>query len=151
MYREELKSIAEKAYPNLDPNAHEQFALTQFLASITNPQVAFSVRQQRSTTVDAAVTTAMEMEWYMDPTASHVAYVNSARSNKQGLEVVAMASGQDATIATLQKISERLDKLEYKAESVIVKKKRSRESTVICWRCREEGHIARDCSKSKCQ
>ena len=150
-YGEELKSIAEKAYPDLEPNAREQFALTQFLASITNPQVAFSVRQRRPTTVDAAVTTAMEMELYMGPTASHVAHVNSARNDEHGLEVVAMASGQDATIAMLQKISERLDKLESKVESVIAKKKHSRESTVVCWRCREEGHIARDCSESKRQ
>ena len=37
------RGIILKAYPNLDPDAHEQLVLTQLLASIVNPQVAFSV------------------------------------------------------------------------------------------------------------
>ena len=45
--------------------------------------------------------TAMEIESYMGPTASHVAHVNSVRSDEHGVEVVAMGSGQDATIAML--------------------------------------------------
>ena len=57
---------------------------------------------------------------------------------------VARARGQDATMAMLQKICERLDKL----ESVMEKRKRSGEP-VVCWKCREEGHFARDNLKTK--
>ena len=60
LYKEELNLIVEKVYPNLDPDAHEQLVLTQVLASIVNPQVTFSMRQWRLTTVDAAVTMAMK-------------------------------------------------------------------------------------------
>ena len=129
----------------------EQFALTRILASIVNPQVAFSVRQWRPNTVDAVVTVAMEMESYLGPTGGHVGHVNAARSDEQGqddsLEVMTVARSQDASImAMLQKIFERLDKLESKVESVVEKKTRSAEA-VVCWKYREQGHMARDCPK----
>ena len=115
-----------------------------------NPQVAFSERQRKQTTVNAAMTMAMEIGSYLGPMVSHVVHVSPARSDEQddGLEVVAVARGQDAIMVLLQKICERLDKLEFKVESVIEKKTHSAEGA-MCWKCRKEGHIACDCPKAK--
>ena len=44
-YAEELRTLAEKAYPNIDGAASEQIALTQFLMGIMEDQVSFAVKQ----------------------------------------------------------------------------------------------------------
>ena len=45
-FGEDLKTSAEKAYPNLVDEAKEQFALNQYLAQLTNPQVALLLGRQ---------------------------------------------------------------------------------------------------------
>ena len=67
VFGEDLKLLADKAYPLLLDAAHEQFALNQFLAQLDNPQVAFSIKQAKPTTVDDAVRLTMEMESYIRP------------------------------------------------------------------------------------
>lgn len=52
VFGEDLKLLADKAYPDLQEEAREQFALNQFLAQLENPQVAFSVKQAKPKTVD---------------------------------------------------------------------------------------------------
>ena len=47
-----LRVLAQKGYPDLEDKAKEQLALNVFLSRIENPQVAFSVRQKRPTTLD---------------------------------------------------------------------------------------------------
>ena len=37
--------LADKAYSDLEEKAHERLALTQFLAHIGNPQVAFGEKR----------------------------------------------------------------------------------------------------------
>ena len=152
-FGEELKLIAEKAYPDLEANAREQIALNQYLTSITNPQVAFSVRQQRPTTVDRAVTITLEMESYLGPTMNTVAQVGATIGcdvdETVGSKVAVVA--KDATLELLQRLTDRLDRLESKlcggAESN--KSRRPRSSTVTCWNCHEEGHFARDCERNR--
>ena len=39
-----VKTLAEKAYPDLVDEAKEQFALNQYFAQLSNPQVAFAVK-----------------------------------------------------------------------------------------------------------
>ena len=41
----ELKVLADKAYPDLEHKACDCLALNSFISQISNPQVAFSVRQ----------------------------------------------------------------------------------------------------------
>ena len=54
-FGEDLKTLADKAYPNLVDEAREQFALNQYLAQLSNPQVVFAVKQTKPQTVDDAV------------------------------------------------------------------------------------------------
>ncbi|KAL5494125.1 hypothetical protein EMCRGX_G015402 [Ephydatia muelleri] len=64
-----LKVLADKAYSDLEEKARERLALTQYLAHIENPQIAFGVRQKRPETVDAAVTATIELESYLGSTS----------------------------------------------------------------------------------
>lgn len=90
-FGEKLKLTAEQAYPDLGEKAREQIALTQHLSSISNRQLAFSVRQKRPTSVEEAVTTTMEMDSYM---ALHLAMVGTTRSSndRDDSEIAAVTS-----------------------------------------------------------
>ena len=49
-FGEDLRELVERAYPTLQPEAHEVLALNRFLDEIRDPQLAFGVRQGRPTT-----------------------------------------------------------------------------------------------------
>ena len=53
---ENLKSLADKAYKELGDDAKELLALNQYLKLLTDPQIAFAVRQQKPKNLDEAVT-----------------------------------------------------------------------------------------------
>ena len=55
LFGDDLKHLADKAYPELADEARECFALNQYLAQLSHPQVAFSVKQGKPKTVDEAV------------------------------------------------------------------------------------------------
>ena len=61
-FGEDLKTLAEKTYLNLDDATKEHFALNQYLAQLNKPQVPFALKQSRPVTVDDAVWTTLEME-----------------------------------------------------------------------------------------
>ena len=44
-WADDLKALADKAYPTLQDEAREQLAINSFLQQLTPPQVAFSVKQ----------------------------------------------------------------------------------------------------------
>ena len=64
-FGDDLKLLADKAYPELPPEARERFILNQYLSQLDNPQVAFSVRQSKPATVDDAVRLTLEMNSYL--------------------------------------------------------------------------------------
>ena len=45
-FADELKSLADKAYPDLQEEARERLALNGYLAQLDHPQVAFGVKQK---------------------------------------------------------------------------------------------------------
>ena len=58
----DLMFLADKAYPELNLEAREHFAFNQYFTQLTDPQVAFAVRQTNPTTTDDAVQATLEME-----------------------------------------------------------------------------------------
>ena len=63
-FAEDLSSLADRAFPDLQPEARECLALQKYLQQLDQPQVAFSVKQTRPKTLDDAVTATLEMESY---------------------------------------------------------------------------------------
>eukprot|EP00731_Ephydatia_muelleri_P027657 Em0019g530a len=110
-YGDALRVLADKAYSDLEEKAHERLALTQFLAHIGNPQVAFGVRQKRPETVEAAVVATIDLESYLNSCSSRV---------QGGATPVASAATSNSTESiseALQQLNERLDKLEVLVET----------------------------------
>ncbi len=54
-YAEDLKTLADKGFPELQEAAKEQLALQNYLQQLDHRQVAFSVKQKRPETLDDAV------------------------------------------------------------------------------------------------
>ena len=51
-FGEDLRTLVEKAYPTLQPEAQELLALNRFLDEIKNPQLVFGVRQRTPANLD---------------------------------------------------------------------------------------------------
>ena len=64
-FADDLRSLADKAYPTLQEEARERLAINAYLAQLPQSQVSFSVRQKQPSTLDEAVAATLEMESYL--------------------------------------------------------------------------------------
>ena len=71
-FADDLKALADKAYPTLQDEAREQLAINAFLQQLSPPEVAFSVKQKRPNTLDDAVAATIELESYVSPPPANV-------------------------------------------------------------------------------
>ena len=158
-WREDLRTLVDKAYPSLDDDARQQLALQRYLSQLDNEQVAFGVKQRKPKTIEAAVGAPLELESYL---------VNS----KQGMVAAVRADSTQTLLEMMEKLMARVEKLEnsrlpqrpsvmelpYKVDNrqkqrvtesqqqdgeVVVKDKGQRQKSVICFRCGQQGHFAR--------
>jgi len=81
-------------------------ALTQFMGQVDNPQVAFSVRQKRPTTLIEAVSATIEMESYLRPKPSHIAQVEPEQPQTDAV-IAAVQLKQDTEMEMLENILSR--------------------------------------------
>ena len=63
-FGDDLRSLADKAYPELQEEARERLSLNRYLDMITDLQIAFAVKQRSPRTVEEAVTATLRMESY---------------------------------------------------------------------------------------
>ena len=178
-FAEDIKSLAERAFANLEEAAREHLALTHYLGQLDNPQVAFSVKQKRPKTVDEAVAATLEMESYLLPRTGRVGQVGLTEPEPATTSLVAsVQSKQDALMDMVRVVMERLDKLETTKptppqepmppknggnprSSQRAKGEASAEKTntgarkppqpFVCFKCGKEGHIARGCRAQRPQ
>ena len=138
-FADDLKALSDKAYPTLPDEAQEQLAINVYLQQLSPPQVAFSIKQKRPVTLDDAVAATLEMESYVSPTPVSV-------SSAQSEEVpCAPVSGVDKLEQLTRVLTERVERLQVQQESR-PRPRRSRVFAGECWRCRQPGHMARECS-----
>ena len=175
-FGEDVRILAEKAYPGLQPEAQEALALNHYLAQLDSAQVAFGVRQKKPATVEDAVQITLELESYLLPSKpGRVGQVGQEDVGQEdvgqedvgqedvGQEDVGMAAavtptGKDA----ITQLLERMDKLEAtlksskpprargeanrRGDSSVLSQKPGGESAIVCYRCGKEGHYARGCA-----
>ena len=167
---EDLKTLTERAYPDLQDEAKEQIALTHYLAQLTNSQVAFNVKQSRPKTIDDALTATLETEAYVQPARSTtVSVVDTDKDTDADAEVNISATNSDSSkgppvLSMMKEILERMNRLEARFEqnegrydersSPGNSRPRSgsgssqyhRRQPIICRKCKKEGHYARGCA-----
>ena len=174
-FADDLRSLADKAFPDLQLEARECLAVRAYLQQLEQPQVAFSVKQSGPKTLDEAVAATLEMESYV-PLFPRTATVSSLQEERTKAEEIenkdsagVAAINPTATLTTmLEKLMERVEILEARHSSPERKQQQEgrgatsqkprrrfsagwqrREFTGICWNCQQPGHIARNCRQSR--
>ena len=143
-FGEELRVLADRAFPTLSTDARQLLALQQYLGQIDNPQIAFAVKQRHPTTVEAAVSATLELESYLLP-KQRVARVEEASVDRVG-------GRPDALLETMSAILERLERLETQSSATrrdCQPQSRDPSAPVVCHKCGKEGHYARGCAAKK--
>ena len=81
-FGDELLRLVDKAYPALQYQAKEQFALSRYLDQLEPAEVAFGVKQRRPKTINEAVSSTIELESYlMKPAHRNSSSVSHARAH----------------------------------------------------------------------
>ena len=169
-YADDLRVLADKAFPGLQREAKELLTLTHFLGQIDNPQIAVGVKQQRPKKLDAAVTAVLEMESYLLPRTKTGRVMQVEKDESSPSLVAGVQTKQDAMMEMLTQVMQRLDRLEKDRNARETPPTNERESTgkrdkeapsrsgerrqqprspIICRRCHKEGHFARGCAEPR--
>lgn len=161
---EDLKSLADRAFSNLEEAARAHLVLTRYLEQLDNQQVAFSVKQKRPQSVDEAVTATLEMESYLNHSSRQVGQVGLEEAGQDTVVAAAVQSKQDTMMELMHSMMDRLEKLELRerrSQPPITRRfnpqRGQRSATrsvgsmrpIVCFRCQKEGHIARECTAPK--
>lgn len=164
-FAEDLKSIADKAYPDLEEKARERLALNSYLAQLDHPQVAFGVKQTNPANLDAAVSATLELESYAMPKGSTLPVLGVAPEDcheDEDTTVGAVDMNTTGKLTDLIKgISERLERLEGlgrrqgpsqhdpsgsgNSNQYNRRDRYPRRRDPTCYNCGMSGHIARYC------
>ena len=163
-FGEDVRILAEKAYPGLQPEAQEALALNHYFAQLDSAQVAFGVRQKKPATVEDAVQITLELESYLLPSKpGRVGQVGQEDVGQEdvGQEDVGMTAAVTPTGKDAQPL-ERMDKLEAtlksskpprargeanrRGDSSVPSRKPGGESAIVCYHCGKEGHYACGCA-----
>ena len=177
-FAEDLQSLVDKAYPALQYEARERLAINSYLQQLTDPQVAFSVRQKRPETLDDAVTATLEMESYALPTG-HGAVSTLQPESEPESEAVSVAAIDpiERLTSIVERLSEQVETLKLEASKAaqppadsdrdrrnwrgrenrreLDSRGTRRQSTGPrafdgqCWNCHRRGHIARNCTQDR--
>ena len=156
-----MRLLADKAFPDLDDRAREQLSLDRYLTLLDKPEIALAVRQRRPRSVDEAVSCTLEIESYMR-TFTNRSYQNItsvSESTVADTETVGAVKGKDnqeAILEMLRTLNTHLDQLErkvkfeeqprYRQEKTEASSDRRYDGPIVCRKCKMEGHFARGCA-----
>ena len=149
-FADELRSLADKAYPDLGEDARERLSINAYLTQLPQPQIAFSVRQKQPATLDDAVTATLEMESYLPPQSLSVVDIGIG-GNTDSVGVV----GQVAQLThAVEELTKQMEQLKHSGSDSATENSHPAQPrpwrgrrffTGVCWNCGKPGHVRRNC------
>ena len=167
-FAEDLKLLADKAFPELQEAARSQLAINSYLQQLVHPQVAFGVKQKRPKTIDEAVSATLEMESYATQPGS--ATTVSVVEGSESPAVIATTQLTEKLSTLVEKLTERVERLELNQVSDTSRNRElpdhyeargrgrggpprgrgmQRARNIRCWNCGLIGHTARNCRQNQ--
>lgn len=158
-----LRTLADKAFPELQDKAKDQLSLDRFLSLLDHPELSLAVRKDRPKTLEDAVATTLEVEAYLSLRPKQpVSGVKEERRDNPGA-VGGSNNSHGAMLEIMQSMIERMDRLEktvseisshsrprgYGVERSLNRSTAVRDRPVICNKCGLEGHFARGCAAGR--
>ena len=169
-FADDLRDLADKAYPTLQEEACERLSINAYLAQLPQPQISFSVRQKQPSTLDDAVAATLEMESYL-PSQILSSICTSVPGPEEGSTTVCLNVDSVDQVSRLtrmvEKLADQVEKLQLRAantgpEVERVPTSEGQPGTVSfrssrrgfareCWNCHQMGHLARNCPVPRTQ
>jgi len=112
-----LQTLAERAFPDLDERVKEKLLVDRFLSLLDRSEVALAVRQKKPKLLDDAVEATLEIESILllsSPRSVQIGKLSAAEDNLQPPPTVSAVQQQAQTSATtelLQSLLTRMDQL----------------------------------------
>ena len=158
-FADDLRTLADKGFPELQDEAREQLSLQIYLQQLEPSQVAFSVKQKRPKTLDEAVAATIEMESYLPRAAQTTIAACEEEDEKATVAPVSYATSRLAGL--VERLVERVESLELATKrnqqqqgmgypsGRVDRRRESREFRRACWHCGQQGHFARRCPQAR--
>ena len=147
-FGDDLRNLADKAYPDLQEEARERLSINAYLGQLPQPQLSFAVRQKQPATVDEAVAATLELESYLFPHGA-------ASVGQAEVDSVDRAGPVAKLTDVVGRLVDRVEQLQLQvvgagqplqAQQLRQPTRRPRRGFVgECWNCRQPGHMARNC------
>jgi len=164
-----LRSLADKAFPDLDEAAKEKLSVDRYLTLLESPDISLAVRQRRPKTLNDAVSATLEIEAFMSlgnqrgyqtPTRSAVASVDSpinatfaSKDDKMYEMLQTLVSRMNQMELTIARMDNRSSDPTSTPKLVRGQEKDRTDSTrrgpIICHKCGKAGHYARGCASRR--
>jgi len=161
-----LRLLADKAFPELNDHAKEQLSLDRYLALLDRPDLALLVRQRRPKSINDAVSYTLEIESHMLITEESTCHFNSGvtasddvpSTETQPTYTATVEVKQDTMIDLIRTITTRLDSLERKLSASMsgdrkgkMQFTRDQRSTTLvsCRKCGRDDHFTRGCAANR--
>ena len=162
-FADDLRTLADKAYPTLQDEARERLSINAYLQQLTQPQVTFSVKQKSPEMLDDAVAATLEMESYL-ALPSQVAIASMLQSDDAAVCSVNAIDKVEELTRIVERLAQQVERLQRETprpgvptDSSHSDRPRRSELTPApqrtfsgeCWRCHRRSHIARNCPQDR--
>ena len=155
---EDVDQLTRLAYPDATTAMLQMLAHDQFIDSLPDEEMRLRVRQNRPRSLKEALQCALELESYQlasrhqrgAGTVREVQLEEDSRQEAEQQQLVQLQQLQ-GEIQKMQKSLEAFQRIPEQGNQRSNQRQRSRalaSSNIVCWNCRKQGHIQRDCQES---